>query len=415
MSSNLLVNDLSSIGLTLQNINWDFYPKPLSSTKHPRLINCRKYHWYPATFIPEIPYTLIEILTKPGAKIFDPFVGIGTTYFQALLLNRIPFGADICSFSVTFTNLLLDLFKPGINLSCIYDDIVENISKFDKKTNYFKSLEGQKKTSHLKLMRKWYTKTNFNALCFLMLLESTLEDCFAKAALKLSISSILYTASNQDRGWGCVADNVLPKAHQIKSIDVIQIFKRALNNLTTDIDDLKYRIDYETVYNEATKSRSIFHSSITDFDQINDNSIDLVLTSPPYPNMVDYTTSQRLSYYYLGFDMDKDKKREIGARHMRKRKSSLEDYLKGMSQANKIISKTIKKGGLFCYIMPSFNTNNQNNLMRKSIVQKVISNLEDFGLMKQFELKRSIPSIKRSHNTKWATLDSELIHIFVKL
>ena len=65
--------------------------------------------------------------------------------------------------------------------------------------------------------------------------------------------------------------------------------------------------------------------------------------------------------------------------------------------------------------MPSFNTKNENNVRRKSIVQNVISRLERIGLTKEIELRRSIPSLKRSHNTKWATLDNEIIYIFKKI
>jgi len=63
MSNDPLVNNLAELERILKNINWDFYPRPLSSKKNPKIFNCRKYHWYPATFIPEIPYTLIDLLT----------------------------------------------------------------------------------------------------------------------------------------------------------------------------------------------------------------------------------------------------------------------------------------------------------------------------------------------------------------
>lgn len=415
MVSEPLVKNIFEIERILYNINWDFYPKSLSSKKNLKLFNCRKYHWYPATFIPEIPYTLIELLTKPGAKVFDPFFGIGTSYFQALLLNRLPFGTDICSFAIEFSSLLFKLFNPNIDLLRINTTIKNKAEKYESDINYCVLINEIDSNQYLKELGRWYTKENFNALCFLIILERNTKNKFANAALRLSISSILSTVSNQDRGWGCIADNVLPKSHQVKQINVINFFIRKLTKLMTDLNLVKSKTNYKEVYKETEKNKTVFSSIESASKELNENSIDFVITSPPYPNMVDYITSQRLSYYYFGYDINIDKKDEIGARYKRRRRSALENYLLEMEKTNKNISKTIKKGGLLCYIMPSFNTKNENNVRRKSIVQNLISGLERFGLTKEIELRRSIPSLKRSHNKKWATLDNEIIYIFKKI
>ena len=130
MNSDLVISNVQEIKNILKNINWGFYPQSITAQKNKMLFNCRKYHWYPATFIPEIPYTLIELLTKPGAKVLDPFCGIGTSYFQALILNRIPFGIDICSFSIEFMKLLLRLFDPHLDLYKIQKSTENKNSRF---------------------------------------------------------------------------------------------------------------------------------------------------------------------------------------------------------------------------------------------------------------------------------------------
>ena len=87
--------DNSEIKKRLNSINWnfDFTINYGEDTLHP--FNCRKYYSYPATFIPEIPYAMIEILSKKGDVVLDPFGGIGTTFIQALSLERVPFSFDI--------------------------------------------------------------------------------------------------------------------------------------------------------------------------------------------------------------------------------------------------------------------------------------------------------------------------------
>src|ERR1700693_5347342 len=94
------LNDIRKARATLKNINSDFSMRNTGNRDQLSPFDCLAYHWYPATFVPEIPFTLIEVLTKPGANVYDPFGGIGTTYFQALLLQRRPFTSEINAVAV---------------------------------------------------------------------------------------------------------------------------------------------------------------------------------------------------------------------------------------------------------------------------------------------------------------------------
>jgi hypothetical protein len=50
---------------------------------------------YRACFKPQLPRFFIERLTRPGEVVYDPFMGRGTTLLEAALLGRIPFGCDV--------------------------------------------------------------------------------------------------------------------------------------------------------------------------------------------------------------------------------------------------------------------------------------------------------------------------------
>jgi hypothetical protein len=50
---------------------------------------------YRACFKPQLPAYFIERLTEPGDAVYDPFMGRGTTPLQAALMGRRPVGADI--------------------------------------------------------------------------------------------------------------------------------------------------------------------------------------------------------------------------------------------------------------------------------------------------------------------------------
>jgi hypothetical protein len=58
---------------------------------------------YRACFKPQLPRFFIERLTQPGEVVYDPFMGRGTTPIEAALLGRVPWGNDINPLSQTLT------------------------------------------------------------------------------------------------------------------------------------------------------------------------------------------------------------------------------------------------------------------------------------------------------------------------
>ena len=57
---------------------------------------------YRACFKPQLPRFFIERLTVAGERVYDPFMGRGTTPIEAALLGRVPVGCDINPLSQTF-------------------------------------------------------------------------------------------------------------------------------------------------------------------------------------------------------------------------------------------------------------------------------------------------------------------------
>lgn len=50
---------------------------------------------YRACFKPQLPRFFIERLSQPGDVVFDPFMGRGTTLLESALLGRVPWGCDL--------------------------------------------------------------------------------------------------------------------------------------------------------------------------------------------------------------------------------------------------------------------------------------------------------------------------------
>jgi DNA modification methylase len=413
IGASALTKDLQRSKAILKNINWNFYQKSAFSPEEMRPFKCSAHHWCPATFVPEIPFTLIEVLSLPNAVVYDPFGGIGTTYFQALLLNRRPLATEICKVSVEFMRALFRLFNPRIDLNEIKEKVQMIVTSYKPDSDYTSSEDTQISIGKL---RPWYSLKTLNQLAFLFAEQARCRDEMARAAMRISISAILQSVSSQERGWGCIADNVLPKEEKIRDKEALTLFSRHINRLLNDIyEHLKYtESDYDELYRDLAKQQTIFHNDVRRCEEIRENSVDLVVTSPPYPNMTDYVNSQRLSYYFTGFDMANDWRLEIGARSRRQRKDALGLYFEDMQDANEAIAKKLKRGGYASYVMPVFSTDNENNKNRRQIVQKIMAKLQDLDLIKEDEFERILPTLRRAHNAKWATLEREMIYVFRK-
>src|SRR4051794_24394481 len=49
---------------------------------------------YRACFKPQLPRFFVERLAEPGERVYDPFMGRGTSLLEAALLGRVPVGCD---------------------------------------------------------------------------------------------------------------------------------------------------------------------------------------------------------------------------------------------------------------------------------------------------------------------------------
>lgn len=410
------VTPVDRASFILANINWNFSTPFSVGRSGLQFFDCRKYHWYPATFIPEIPYTLIEVLTSPGAVVYDPFAGIGTTLFQALLLGRCPIGSEICTVSVYLMKSFWTLLDPRTNLVQVVSDLRDIETSYDADIDYCRRLTRSEVL--VDRLRPWFNPEPFNQLMYLRTHEDKLRSSAAKAAMRIALSATLKAVCAQDEGWGCIADNVLPKPPQLrKPRHALERFRRNINLLLRDIGLMQARLpelakDFQRAH---CVDDQIKRFDVRDGEFPENESVDLVVTSPPYPNMTDYSTSQRLSYYLLGKDPGQDLPEELGARRRRFTPGAIENYRTGMRRALEVICRKLKPGGYICLVMPKFNADNHNNTVRKQVVQECLGFLYTNGCTLEQELSRILPKRRRHHNQKWISLEKESIHVFRKL
>jgi len=80
--------DITTIKSTVKGINWNFSEVSTNYLTH-------DIHPYPAKFIPQVPSLLMQLLSKKGDLIWDPFAGSGTTALEAIRMDRRSINTDI--------------------------------------------------------------------------------------------------------------------------------------------------------------------------------------------------------------------------------------------------------------------------------------------------------------------------------
>jgi DNA modification methylase len=314
----------------INSIDWDFKGAWTQEGIH-------GLHWYPGAFIPQIANNLIRLLTSQGEIILDPFCGCGTTLVEAMKLGRIAVGTDCNPLSVMISKVKCfdystESLRQKLSFICERSagQLLDN-QKHDIPTNY-------------EVLKKWFSQ---NTLTYLLSIWDNINQYTEKEEkvfFQVCLSHVLKSSSSQEKHWGWVADNVTPK--KLKEKDILKMFACHCEEMTLALEKVHYQVK-----DEADKQLSIAHKSgafIHDCRKPIEcvKEVDAVITSPPYPSVIDYTKAHRLSYYLFGWNLDNDKHTEIGARWKRTRKRQLDQYVEDILSSFENINRILKTGGL---------------------------------------------------------------------
>jgi len=165
-----------------------------------------------------------------------------------------------------------------------------------------------------------------------------------------AFSAILRFCCSQEKHWGWICDNVKPKEFLYKNALVcfankLSEYERAAEDLHSEVTDLQEKL---VLPSEIKVIEGDCAQKLLDFE---DESFDLIVTSPPYYNMTDYVKSQRLSNLWLAIDTNTIKKDEIGARFRRRNQDPLGGYLASMELAFSGIIRVLKREKFCCLVI----------------------------------------------------------------
>jgi hypothetical protein len=249
---------------------------------------------YRACFKPQLPRFFIARLTQPGDVVYDPFMGRGTTPVEAALLGRVPWGNDINPLSLTFTRARLrpptlaelasrlhaiDLTDTGEApedlLVFYHPDTLRELAALRK---YFLR---RRAAGALDALDDWLCMVSLNRL------TGHSPGFFSVYTLppNQAVSVVSQRKINEKR------KQVPPRRDVVKII--LKKSKQLLGDVTPEVR--------RTLAGVAEQAR--FTNAPADATpEIPADSVALVVTSPPFLNVVQYATDNWLRCWFLGLD-----------------------------------------------------------------------------------------------------------------
>ncbi len=271
------------------------------------------HRWYPFVegYSKEFIQSIIQEMNKSALICLEPFSGSGTT---ALELQNL--GIECYSFEV---NPLMYLIAR-VKLEKVY--MVEEVNKWfefickTRNGNIIVNLKSEFKTLYQNDGKEKWNYNNSVAIAIekLQYVIGMITDNIYKELFLVALAAILLDVSNLYRNGKCLSYKKNWKDRSIAEQEVYQYFDNKVKNEL--IPDIQNSLNRKLQVNNKNKLFNI-DSRVGIEEKIKDETIDLVITSPPYLNSRDYTDTYMLELKTLGFTNSNEEIRNLREKTVR--------------------------------------------------------------------------------------------------
>ncbi len=246
-------------------------------------------HAFAAKFPPQLPRAFIRGLTKPGDTVLDPMMGSGTAVVEALLEGRRGIGLDIDPLALRLSHVKATPMDARTLGSAAPKVIARAKTLVVDRRKVEKALTGVFDKRTKAFVDYWFAEATQRQLMALVLAIQEVDHPSVRRFLELTFSSIIVTKSG---GVSRARD----LAHSRPHLDGTKIPRNA-------IDQFSVRLRKNLASIGEFKSNGAMANAVAGDARsmpFADASVDLIVTSPPYANAIDYMRAHKFSLVWLG-------------------------------------------------------------------------------------------------------------------
>ncbi len=294
-------------------------------------------HEYKGRFYPQLAKALMNYAgIKKSDTVLDPFCGSGTTLVESLLFGANAVGVDINPIAYLLAkskvNSILLKQKDLLKIKQKIDSINEDSGWKKISTKDYSS------TLDIEYLQNWFPDSNLRKIIVILEIINTMSNETAQLLSKVVLSNLLRSFSFQDP-----TQLRIRRRNDLPPENLIETFKKTLLEKITCIEKfitLNHFNLQSDVKNYLGDIRTLMKST-----NLKKNSIDVVITSPPYATALPYVDTDRLSLFAFGYTNKKSFKRLenslIGNREITKSKRVILDQELEKNFERSILSEEI--------------------------------------------------------------------------
>jgi hypothetical protein len=287
-------------------------------TKH-----VHRLHPYLGKFVPQLVEALLGRYVEPGGRILDPFAGSGTTLVQALESGHDAVGVDVAAFNCLLMRVKTARYDAFLLESELRDALARRGGSGARRRGY---------------VAEWYAPRAASQLLGFRELLGRYEhaDVLRVVLARAARSARLTTHFDLDFPKAAQREPYWCHKHRRTCRPVAEADKFIARYLLDTLERLK---EFQRVRSRR-HGAEVLHGDATRLEL--PGRFAGVITSPPYPGLIDYHEQHRYAYELLGLDDQRD--RELGAARRGTSRAALAEYAAGISAVLRKCGESVVPG-----------------------------------------------------------------------
>ena len=274
ITTNKILKQFSSLK---PNEAWSFSSESRAKTS----AYSHSYHRYPAKFIPQIVDKLVLNYTKIDDTVLDPFGGCGTTLVESKLLGRKSIGIDVNPVAKLITQVKTTPINPKV-LEKELDDLLLRLEQYSPKKKY-NSIKRHERIKY------WFNENIIHELDYIY---SAIKKVKNEKISKFFLVAFSHNLKNSSK-W--LMKSIKPTIDKNKKPQSpIKTFSRHAKSMARKNNEYVKELEKNGYLDISTK---MYRKDATKKLPIKINSINLIVTSPPYVTSYEYADLHQLSLF----------------------------------------------------------------------------------------------------------------------
>lgn len=249
-------------------------------------MGARTIHPFPARMAPEIATDMLAIREDGRPlSVLDPMCGSGTVLSVASSRGHNAVGFDVDPLAVLMTQVAV----APIDGDALEEAAKELIGRVQASRRRLPPWDDRESTQFAEY---WFDTDQRRQLTRFSIELNRVESIEIKRALQIALSRIIVTKAPRASLAGDTSHSRPHKVIQSSNYDVVDGFSRSVRELRKLLDA-----------RELSGSAEASLGDSRELSAVQQSSIDIAITSPPYLNAIDYLRGHKMSLIWLGYSI----------------------------------------------------------------------------------------------------------------